>query len=370
MQHILGQPAALSVIQQALDSRRVHHAWIFYGPAGVGKCTTAVAFARVLLCPNAQADFSGHVTACGSCESCRTFDDPQAAHPDLHLINKELALYSDNKTVRDGKQVTIPVDVLRNRLLGPAGRKAQLNHGKVFIVDEAELLANDGQNTLLKTLEEPPEGSYLILVTSQDDKLLATIRSRCQRVAFGELGDEVMERWLGKQAEVDAARRSWVLRFARGSIGRASLAIEYGLDGWLRAIEPMIEAMANGRANPNDDMGAVMAELAGRFAEQWVANHENASKDAANKQAARLLLGLIADVCRRKIVTLTDPQEARSSLPGAEHPGACDPWLSGIDLVRLAEEQLGANVQSAWLLDNLAVQWGQAFVAMTNAVSE
>ncbi|MHB1158186.1 MAG: DNA polymerase III subunit [Phycisphaerales bacterium] len=366
MQHILGQPAALNVIQQTLDSRRVHHAWIFYGPAGVGKFTTAIAFAKVLLCPDAQADFSGHVSACGVCESCRTFDDPHAAHPDLHVITKELALYSDIKAVRDGKQIRIPLDVLRTRLLEPAGRKAQLNHGKVFIVDEAELLDDNGQNTLLKTLEEPPEGSYIVLVTSQDDKLLATIRSRCQRVAFGELSDEVMERWLGKQAEVDAARRPWVLRFARGSIGRASLAVEYGLDGWLRAIEPMIEAMASGRANPNDDMGAVMSDLAGRFAEQWVTNHENASKDAANKQAARLLLGLIADICRRKIVTLADPRQVQKT----EHAGACEPWLSGIDLVRLAEEQLGANVQSAWLLDNLAVQWGQAFVTMTNAVSE
>ncbi len=361
MHHILGQPAALAILERALTSGRVHHAWVFHGPAGVGKYTAARAFAKVLLCPDAQPDLAGHVAACGGCEACRLVDADNTEHPDLHVLTKELAAYSDDERVRRSKQITIPLDVLRTQLIEPAHRKSQLNHNKVFIVDEAELLDLNGQNTLLKTLEEPPPGTYVVLVTSQEDRLLPTIRSRCQRVAFGLLDEPLVRQWLERRGDLEPGRREAVARVAAGSPGMAELAIDYGLDAWVERLEPLIAAMGGSEAAAAaGDMGPLMADLAGDFAERWVKAHDNASKDAANKRAVRLVLALVGDACRRRIVEAAprlqpdDPDDAEQRLW---------PWLAGPDLVAEAERHLAANVAPGLLLDNLAIQWARRAAA-------
>jgi DNA polymerase-3 subunit delta' len=338
MDHILGQQTALNVIRQALASERVHHAWIFHGPAGVGKFTTALAFARQLL----GDDFAGEIEN----------------HPDLHVVTKELALFSDDADTRKRKLMTIPLEVLRAELLKPAYLRSQVGGAKVFIVDEAELLDLNGQNTLLKTLEEPPAGTYLILVTSQEDRLLPTIRSRCQRVAFTTLDDGHVAQWLDEHAELDEQRKADVVAFARGSIGRANLAVTYDQDEWLRTVRPMLDKIATGKVEA--DFGQTLLDLCDGFAERWVAEHKNASKDAANKSAIRALLGLLGEECRRRMTELADRAE-----PG--DPDAAEamlaPWLRGIDLLNEAEGQLSRNVAPALLLDNLAIQWGFAATA-------
>ncbi len=358
MDRIIGQDNALTTLRQALASGRVHHAWVFHGPAGVGKATAAKAFAKVLLCPAAQADLSGEMSACGGCESCSLIEAEDAAHPDLHVITKELALFSDDAQTRQRKLMTIPLPVLRENLVEPVARKPQLNHGKVFIIDEAELLDLNGQNTLLKTLEEPPANTYLVMVTSQDDRLLPTIRSRCQRVAFNELPNDVIEQWLTKRDDVAADRRGWLVRFARGSLGRAQLAIDYELDGWLRQVEPTVDAIGQGR--PADDLGTTLAELADGFAKAWVDSHKNASKDAANKRAVRLLLGMLGQLCRERIDAATPALDPQDPIAGE---AALSPWLRGIELIQQADRQLASNVAVALLLDNLAVQWGASAAA-------
>jgi DNA polymerase-3 subunit delta' len=352
MEHIVGQPAAIETLTNALASGRVHHAWVFHGPHGVGKFTTATAFAKVLLCPNAQADLTGRITACSTCESCRLIDSEDGAHPDLHVITKELALFSDDASTRNRKLMTIPLDVLRTRLLGPAYLRASMNHGKVFIIDEAELLDLNGQNTLLKTLEEPPEGTYLILVTAHDERLLPTIRSRCQRVSFGRLDDEQVAQWVNEQPDVEPAHVEQIVRFARGSIGRAALAIEFELDSWVRKIEPMVDDLAKGRAVP--ELGATMAKLADDYAAAWVDSRKNASKDAANKAAIRTLVGLLGALCSERLESLAPTCDANDPAGGE---ATLRPWLVGVELLQEAELQLTGNVAPALLLDNLAVQW-------------
>lgn len=348
---ILGQPHAVQALQQALASGRTHHGWVFYGPEGVGKFTTAMAFAKVLLCANASPDLAGQLAPCDDCPACRSIDDPDTAHPDLHVVTKELALYSDDDRVRRGKQINIPVDIIRHRLVEPAHRKSQLDHNKVFLVDEAELLALEGQNTLLKTLEEPPAGTYIVLVTSNEERLLPTIRSRCQRVAFGSLTDDDVQRYLENEHEVEAERMATLVRFARGSLGRAAMAVDYGLDGWLREVEPRIDRLATGRDDP--DLGQALADLADGFASAWVDAHTNASKDAANKAAARTMFGMLGELCRERIARHAtdlpaDPADAEARLA---------PWTEGVELIADAERQLASNVALPLLMDNLCVQW-------------
>ena len=396
MHEILGQARALDQLQAQLMSGRVHHAQIFHGPPGVGKFTTALAFAKVLLCHQPQHDLAGRAEACGQCVSCLTFrraDDPTlrddetggdanpsggtspkadtaensdaggsaTSHPDLRVVNKELARYSDDAAVRNRKLTSIPVDVLRTALIEPAYRGSQLNHGKVFIVDEAELLNAAGQNALLKTLEEPPtpdagRGTTIILVTSQDNRLLPTIRSRCQRVVFTPLPDDVVARQIEAwDQQLSAAERTWLTGFVLGSLGRLRLSLDYRLTGWAEVVLGQLEKLTRGRAAPT--LGADLAERINGFAETWVKRHDNASKEAANKLAASLMFSLIATHARQQLDRLA---EACDPADPASAEARLAPWLHVIEALRTAESRLAANVNLGLTCDGLAASLSQS----------
>ncbi len=224
MDRVLGQSRAIDLLERSMQSGRVHHAWIFHGPQGVGKFTAAIAWASVILDPSAAPDLGG-----------RLAPDPQShtqqllkagTHPVLHVIKKELARYHDDRQVRNAKLSTIPKSIVEEHLIVPAtlapSMKSDSIAQKVFIVDEAELLDRSAtnapvQNAILKTLEEPPEGTVIILITSSEDRLLPTIRSRCQRVSFTALDDDAMREWSNHmKLEQDPEAHHWLMEFAMG----------------------------------------------------------------------------------------------------------------------------------------------------------
>jgi DNA polymerase-3 subunit delta' len=352
---IRGQPTAVAQLRAMLASDRLHHGLIFYGPAGVGKFTAAVALARRVLCPTPETTLTGETFACGQCASCRHFKpvpendakdpDPSppagATHPDLHVVTKELSRYSDRANVRARKLTNIPIDVLREHLIVPAFRSAQLGHGKAFIIDEAELIRGEGQNALLKTLEEPPAGTTLILITASEERLLPTLRSRCQRIAFVPLPDEVIEQDVRRSApELDAKGVAWVTRFADGSLGRAVLALDHGLTAWADALVPRVHALAAGRPAP--DFGDEMATRIESFADGWVKAHANASKEAANKLAADLLAQLLTAEARAGLRLRAADVPVGDPLAG---DAALNPWLRVIDATDRFRGRLDRNVQ-------------------------
>ena len=365
MDHVLGQPRAVEQLQAQLASGRVHHAQLFFGPAGTGKFTTAVAFARVRLCHQPRTDLTGRVAACGTCGSCVLFGggggdadgDTRAVlatgHPDLHVVNKERAAFHDDKKIRDKKQTTIPVEVLRDALLGPAFLSPQLNHGKVFVVDEAHLLRGEGQNALLKVLEEPPVGgggTTIVLITDREDALLPTIRSRCQRTPFVALPGGVVADWLDRRSPgLTPADRDWLLGFAAGSLGRAELAVQHDLAEWGRAVLPGLTNLAAGRAEGG--LGPALENRIKAFAEAWVKAHKQASKEAANKRAARLMFSLITGHAQRQLA---------AAAAGGDPAGAAAPWLAAIDAVSVAEARLAANVHLGLLCDGLVSDLARA----------
>src|SRR3954467_14556163 len=153
---ILGQSAAIEGIRRAYVADRLPHGLIFAGPPGVGKATTAAALGKVFLCQNAKGD-----VACGRCESCRVFD--AGNHPDYHVITKELIRYHD-KTGKS-KGIELSIHVLRPELIDKAALKPGMNVGKVFVIEQAELMNPQAQNSMLKTLEEPAGRTVIILLT-------------------------------------------------------------------------------------------------------------------------------------------------------------------------------------------------------------
>ncbi|MHC4948299.1 MAG: DNA polymerase III subunit [Planctomycetota bacterium] len=353
MDRILGQPHAIAQLGAALRAGRIHHAWILSGPRGVGKCTTALAVARILLDPDAAPGPDGTPASDPAGETGRLVD--AGTHPDLHVVRKELALYSDNPQLRGRKLMNIPLDLLRERMLGGqtgdgrahdaiAYRSAIRGHGKVFIIDEAELLDEWGQNALLKTLEEPPPATYLFLVTSRPERLLPTVRSRCQHVRFQRLDPAAMTRWLETCGlDVGPDERAWLTAFADGAPGMAQLAAEYGFHRWQQALQPDLDELDAGRYPA--DMGDRLAELVETFAAAWVKGHANASKDAANKDATGHLLTLLGAHVRARFA---------AACRAGEDPR---PALEVIDLLAEAEAQLAANVNLKLALENLVVQW-------------
>ncbi|MCK4625366.1 MAG: DNA polymerase III subunit, partial [Phycisphaerae bacterium] len=224
---IVGQDSALVQLQQAIAGGRRHHAYLFAGKEGTGRRTTAVEFAKLLLCENLSArpnagrfaamddDFSLR-QACGQCNSCRTV--LAGTNPGLKLIYKELAKFHDDQQVRNRVMQNLSIDVVRKFLIDPAWRASAGGHGKVFVVRGAEMMSVSAQNALLKTLEEPPEGVTIILICTSPDELLPTTRSRCQLVRFAPLPVDFVAETLTKDGVAQSEARFWAA-MTGGSIG-------------------------------------------------------------------------------------------------------------------------------------------------------
>lgn len=353
---IVGQAQAIATLRSAMACGRVHHAWIFSGPSGVGKRTTAEAFAAAILDGSTGPDLAGVLAPDPDSGIQRLI--AAGTHPDLHVITKELARHSEDKQVRDRKLLTIPKDVIDTHLLAPIARAASVRSegslaSKVFIVDEAELLDRSKshapvQNAILKTLEEPPPGSVIILITSAEDALLTTIRSRCQRVVFRALDDASMDQWLRRSGlEVSGEERAWLLWYAAGCPGKALEAAQTGLYGWMESLESPLEQVESGRFSAT--LGATMAGLIEEWAKAWVDGHENASKEAANLVATRHMLGIIAERARRRLreCAAVDPQAVERS-------------LQTLDATMDAERHISAHVPIGPAMDDLAARLARA----------
>jgi DNA polymerase III subunit delta' len=184
---------------EALARDRLAHALLFAGPSGVGKSLTARLLAARVAC-EAEDD-----RPCGSCGGC--LQVAAGTHPDLLWIAPQ-----------SGKK-EIGVELAR-QLKRFAQMRSVSAARKLAVIDDADRLSIAAQNALLKTLEEPPGSALLVLVTASPGALLATVRSRCQRIPFHPLADDEVQAVLEAElADPEEARR-WVAR-AEGSPGRA-----------------------------------------------------------------------------------------------------------------------------------------------------
>ncbi|MDX2131663.1 MAG: AAA family ATPase [Planctomycetota bacterium] len=337
---VVGQDRAIGILLDAMRAERVHHAWVFHGPTGVGKFTTALAFAAVVLDPTSAPTLTGGLAPDPESHTQRLLR--AGAHPDLHVIRKELARFHDDAKVRERKQTNIPLDVVRSFMLEPAALNATVRTSapvaKVFIVDEAEMLAGASQNAVLKFLEEPPPRTLVILVTDSEERLLPTIRSRCQRVFFPPLSQADMQRCVRASGlELDPAATPWLLEFADGSPGVLHGAVRHGLWAWQQRLAPLLAASDG--ASYRVELGSTMADLADEWAEAWVKANPYASKEGANKAGADWVFRVVASHLRGRL--------RRGASAGA--------WRR-VEALREAEREIDSNVNQTFVFEKLAAE--------------
>ena len=355
---ILGQASAVEELRVTLRGGRVPQAWIFHGASGVGKTSTAIRFARLLLEPDpTSAEIEGFAPPLDS-EAAQLID--AGTHPDLKVIRKELAADSESTRLRASKQSNIPVGVLREHMLGGEvdGKQYEAVHARtpykgvrrVFIIEEAELLDQVGQNVLLKTLEEPASRVVIILVTTREERLLPTVRSRCRRVGFRGLDEGSMNTWLdGRSIVVDEASRDWLLAFADGSPGRLEMAESSGMLHWSTTVAPGMARLEAGEWPAN--FADTLHELVDEYAKSVVKADKRASKEAANKAGLAHLAAVLATRLRLGLDA--------SATAGEDE--AVERIARAIERIADAEFQIGRNVNMKFVLADLVAGMADDF---------
>ena len=205
---IKGLNAPIEVLRSALECRRIPASYLFSGPEGIGKNLAAMTLAKAVNCLEGDG-----VDPCDNCASCRKID--AGNHPDVHLIPPRDKLDEGGETGD-----TIKIEHVR-QLQDSIYLRPYEGKYKVFIVDNAHLLTPDASNAFLKTLEEPPANSLIILITSKPRMLLSTIVSRCQRVRFASLPKDELGRMLVQEHGLDGPLSHYLAYFCEGRIGRA-----------------------------------------------------------------------------------------------------------------------------------------------------
>ncbi len=278
---------------------------------------------------------------CGRCASCKVFG--AGNHPDYHVIIKEHIRYHD-KTGKS-KGIDLSINVLRPELIEPANRKASMGHGKVFVIEQADYMNAQAQNSILKTLEEPAGRTLIILLTDQPGALLPTIRSRCQMVRFAPLGKEVIRRELQVRGFEEGVAEN-AARLAEGSLGLAVKWIEDGVVAAGLELRGRLERIIQGGADI--DLPDWFKQAGEAYAAKQLERDELSSKDQGNREGLALYLRLAAQLFREQLAQTSDPERLET-------------FCSAIDGAAQAEQYLDANVNISLIFQQLAATLDSLF---------
>ena len=211
---IFGNQKVKEILTKTIKAKRTSHSYMFIGLEGIGKKIFAKELAKAILCME-EGKY------CNNCKSCIEFSSDN--NPDFIYIEPE-----ENK---------IKIDQIRNMQLKVA-EKPIISANKVYIIDNADTMTQEAQNCLLKTLEEPPEYVTIILIGSNENNFLTTIKSRCTKIYFEKISNEEIKQYLKKEYEIDNLGEE-LLEIADGSIKRA-IEVKENRETY-KALEKIIE---------------------------------------------------------------------------------------------------------------------------------
>lgn len=245
---VVGQQHIVSTLEHAITEGRLSHAYLFCGPRGTGKTTMARILAKALLCRNAEAARAEGAGGCmpdGTCEECELI--AEGNHPDVYELDA---------ASRTG------VDNVREEIINSVNFAPVRGKYKIYIIDEVHMLTTAAFNALLKTLEEPPAHVIFVLCTTDPQKILETILSRCQRFDFHRIGNEDIEHRLSYVCEqegfdYDDEALAIVARHAKGGMRDALSTLE------------QLSVFGNGAVHADDArslLGEVSDQILGEFA--------------------------------------------------------------------------------------------------------
>lgn len=283
----LGHDAQVEMFRRAAGRGRLAHAYLLIGPRGIGKKFFARLLAQCLFCreiPDEQLE------ACGQCQNCVQMQ--AGTHPDLIQVG-----------LPEGKRI-LPIELMvgdsdhrgRAGLCHDISMAPMSADRRIAIIDDADAMNPECSNSLLKTLEEPPAGSLIFLLTPEVDPILPTIRSRCQPVRFRPLSNGVLERLLQAERNSSKPVPAEILEMAEGSLETARELLDPGIEQLWKAVSGSLQS---NRLNPTGAVKEISDALDGLGGDT-----------AAQRLQMRRVVSFAVETLRRRLNTAASVEEA------------------------------------------------------------